>query len=31
VIGPGTANRVIRELLATAAYRRAGNAFVKLV
>jgi hypothetical protein len=24
-IGPGTANRVIRELLATAAYRRAGN------
>jgi hypothetical protein len=24
-IGPGTANRIIRELLATAAYRRAGN------
>jgi hypothetical protein len=25
VIGPGTANGIIRELLATAAYRRAGN------
>jgi hypothetical protein len=24
MIGPGTANHIIRELLATAAYRRAG-------
>jgi hypothetical protein len=28
VIGPGTANRIIRELLATAAYRRVGNLMV---